>query len=436
MRTGASWRSSESPRINFSTNQFEIRDVTRVREIRYTIGETWDTEISEHRIYPMAGTSIEEDWVLINAHAVFGFPTGMQDAPIRVRLSYPEAWTLGTSLNPDDDGALVAEGYDHLVDSPVLLGELTVAQTRVATTPVQIYTYSESGGVTSEQILGAMEATLRAAGQFLGEIPVERYTFLYVFENPGPIQGAWEHSTSSEYTFGDLSYSDRLGKSLTDIAAHEFFHVVTPLNIHSEIIENFNFETPVPSEHLWLYEGVTEWAAGAMQLRSGLITPEEYLESMLAKIRVDRRFDTDYSLSKLALTSYTDEGQRQYPNIYQRGAVVGALLDIRLLDLSDGRHGLQTLIRELLQRFGKGNPFPEDGLFHIIAEMTHPEIADFVARYVRAAEPLPIGEYYAKLGIRFVEDEQGKPVGFEIDPRPTDRQRMLREAWLTGSSER
>jgi hypothetical protein len=58
---------------------------------------------------------------------------------------------------------------------------------------------------------------------------------------------------------------------VTDIAAHEFFHVVTPLNIHSEIIEHFNFVmTPVPSRHLWLYEGTTEWAAHAMQLRAGL----------------------------------------------------------------------------------------------------------------------------------------------------------------------
>ena len=63
-------------------------------------------------------------------------------------------------------------------------------------------------------------------------------------------------------------FTDSVGRFVTDIAAHEFFHIVTPLNIHSEIIEHFNFVTPVPSQHLWLYEGTTEWAAHAMQFRS------------------------------------------------------------------------------------------------------------------------------------------------------------------------
>ena len=45
-------------------------------------------------------------------------------------------------------------------------------------------------------------------------------------------------------------------------------------------------------------------------------------------------------------------------------------------------------------------------------------------------EQLPIKEYYAKLGIRLVEDAEGRPVRFEIDPNPTPEQRRLREAWL------
>ncbi|MFQ5890553.1 MAG: peptidase [Gemmatimonadota bacterium] len=414
-----------------STNQWRIHDASRVREIRYTIAETWDTPVEEHRVYPMAGTSMEDDHVLLNPHAVFGFPSGLQDAPIRLHLSYPEDWKLGTALDPDPEGAFVAEDYDELVDSPVLMGRLTVARTEVSGVPVEIYTYSKSGGVTSKQLLGAMDPMLHAAGDFLGRLPVDRYTFLYLFEDPGRSQGAWEHSQSSEYTFVDLRYSERVGRLLTDIAAHEFFHVVTPLNIHSEIIENFNFITPVPSEHLWLYEGVTEWASDAMQLRSDLKSPEEYLRAVLTKMRNDARFDAGYSLSELALSSYTDEGQRQYANIYERGALVAGLLDIRLLELSDGKRGLQTLMRELVQRFGKGKPFPEAEFFDVITEMTYPEIGDFLARYVRRAEPLPIKEYYAKLGIRLVEDEKGDPTGFEIDPKPTERQQRLREAWLT-----
>jgi predicted metalloprotease with PDZ domain len=270
---------------------------------------------------------------------------------------------------------------------------------------------------------------LQAAGRFLGKLPVDRYTFLYHFEDKGA--GAWEHSFSSEYVLPEAPYTDSVGRQVTDIAAHEFFHVVTPLNIHSEIIEHFNFVTPVPSQHLWLYEGTTEWAAQKMQLEGGLKTPEQYLQTVITKMRVDRAaFDTSYSLRELALTSYSDSGQKQYANIYQRGAVTAGLLDLRLLDLSGGRQGLRDLILALTHKYGKRRAFPESTFVDTLVAMTHPEIRDFFDRYVWDSQRLPVAEYYEKLGIRLVSDSLGRPDHFEIDPHPSERQALLREAWL------
>jgi hypothetical protein len=41
-----------------------------------------------------------------------------------------------------------------------------------------------------------------------------------------------------------------------------------------------------------------------------------------------------------------------------------------------------------------------------------------------------VADSYAKLGIRLVEDAQGRADHFEIDPHPTPRPELLREAWL------
>jgi predicted metalloprotease with PDZ domain len=413
-----------------ATNQWRISDPDRARVVRYSIAETWDTPVDENNVYPMAGTSIEEDHVLINAHAVFPYPTGMQDAAIRVYLTYPAEWEMGTPLDPDADGALLADDYDHLVDSPILLGRLSFAETEVAGAPVTIYTYSKTDQITSEQLLGSMDSILVAAGEFLGELPVDRYTFLFHFEDNQGAMGAWEHSYSSEYVLVERPYSERYGTIIADIAAHEFFHVVTPLNIHSEIIQNFNFVTPVPSEHLWLYEGTTEWASDAMQLRGGLKSPDAYLAGVAQKMRADKFFDESYTLSQLALTSFTPEGQQQYANIYQRGALVAGLLDIRLLELSGGEYGLQELVLDLAEKFGKDQPFPEDEFFDIVVEMTYPEIGEFFEMYVKNAEPLPMAEYYGELGIEIEYDDRDRP-SFVVDPEPTDAQRALRDAWLS-----
>ena len=412
-----------------SVNQWKLGDAPRVRTLRYTVAETWDTKVDRHQVYLMCGTSMEKDHVLINPHAVIGYPTGMQTRPIRLRVKYPASWMVGTALERDRGGAYLAEDYDQLVDSPILLGRLTEARTRVTGVPVQIFTYSKTDRIKSAQLLGAMHGMLQAAGRFLGRLPVDRYTFLYHFEDSSA--GAWEHSLSSEYVFPESEFTDSLGRYLTDIAAHEFFHVVTPLNIHSEIIEHFNFVTPVPSQHLWLYEGTTEWAAHTMQLRTGLKSPEDYLSTVIQKMQTDRAgFDSTYSLRDLALTSYSDSGQRQYGNIYMRGALTAGLLDIRLLELSGGTRGLQDLIGDLTRKYGKRRAFPEATLVDTLVAMTYPEIRDFFDRYVWESERLPIAEYYGKLGIRLVEAPDGTPVRFDIDSAPTPAQRALRDAWM------
>jgi predicted metalloprotease with PDZ domain len=412
-----------------SVNQWRLSDAPRVRTLRYTIAETWDTKVDRHQVYLMCGTSMEQDHVLINPHAVIGYPTGMQARPIRLRVRYPAAWKAGTALARDRGGAWLAEDFDHLVDSPILLGRLTEARTTVTGVPVEIYTYSKTDKIKSAQLLGAMDDMLQAAGRFLGKLPVDRYTFLYHFEDRPA--GAWEHSLSSEYVLAESEFTDSVGRYVTDIAAHEFFHIVTPLNIHSEIIEHFNFVTPVPSQHLWLYEGTTEWAAHAMQLRSGLESPEDYLKTVIQKMQIDRaNYDSSYSLRDLALTSYTDSGQTQYGNIYMRGALTAGLLDIRLLELSGGARGLQDLIADLTRKYGKHRAFPESSLVDTLVAMTSPEVRPFFDRYVWESERLPIGEYYGKLGIRLVERPDGTPVRFELDSAATPAQRALREAWL------
>ena len=371
-----------------------------MREIRYTIAETWDTQVKEHRIYRMCGSSLEADHALLNGQTILGYPQGMQNAPLRLKINYPSAWQAGSALTPDAQGYYHAKDYDQAVDSPILLGRLTQATTKLGDAEVALYCYSKTDQIKAEPLLGAMQKMLGAAQSFLVQLPVKRYAFLYHFEDQS--QGAWEHSYSSEYTLKEMPLTPEYAQSITDMAAHEFFHIVTPLNIHSEIIEHFNFVQPTGSQHLWLYEGTTEWAAHMMQLRGGLITLDDYLNTLRDKVAYDhQRADTTYSLKKLGLNSLTDEGQAQYGNIYQRGAMTAALLDLRLLELSGGKRGLREVLLELAKQYGPSKPISEQSFFDDFTKATYPEIRDFFTRYVENAEPLPLQEYYSKVGVRY-----------------------------------
>ena len=425
-------RTVSSTRV--STNQWRVAAPRRVRAIRYRVHDTWHTPIEEFRVYPMAGTAIEGEHALLNWQAIIGFPLTQQGSRFRVRVLRAGDWQVATALR-EVDGTFEAPSFDALVDSPMLMGRLTTQSTCVTGVPVQIAVYSPTNKITATQLGDAMRGMLQAAGRFLGALPVDRYAFLFDFAPvaQGDATGAWEHAYSSEYTLPEEPYTTEVGDRITWMAAHEFFHIVTPLHLHSEIVEHFNYQHPVPSRHLWLYEGVTEWAAQKLRQEGGLESTEDYLAELAAKARRDRQnYDTTYSLTDLARTSYTAAGARQYANIYMRGALVAGLLDIRLLELSGGARGLKSLVLDLSRDYGVTRPFPEDSLIDIVVARTHPEIRDFFSRWVEGAQPLPLREYYGKLGIAVETNEHGVPTRFALAADATPEQLRLREAWLRG----
>lgn len=406
-----------------STNQWRIDTPTRAYRISYQVLETFDTPVDEHPIYAMAGTSIEEDHVLLNTSIVIPYPSGLKERDYYISLSYPEHWSVGTAFPAHASAMYQASDFDHLSDSPILLGEMNTSSTTVDNTQIHVHVYSAGKTITSSQVLRDVEQVLLDARAFLKTLPTDRYDFLYHFGDVNA--GALEHSKSSVYVLQDRPYSPSLGAGLKSISAHEFFHIVTPLNIQSEIIADFNFAVPIPSQHLWLYEGVTEWASDFMQFRNGSMTLDVLLGELKRKLEVNASYDPSYSLVDISTQSYTKEGNSQFINIYHRGAFVISLLDIRLLELSDGKKGMREVILELINRFGPNRPFSETDFFDTLVRMTYPEIENFINDYIKGTKALPIQSYYAKIGVRY----DASDVRFTPMENLSTAQKKLFDAW-------
>jgi predicted metalloprotease with PDZ domain len=273
------------------------------------------------------------------------------------------------------------ENYDQLVDSPIMYAKADTAIIKVANTEVLISSYSPHGKIKAKEIASTVRDVLMAQKEFLGgKLPVEKYAFLFYWtDKQVRSMGALEHSYSSVYHMPETSI-DRISGYLKDFVAHEFFHIVTPLTIHSEEIHHFDFNEPKMSRHLWLYEGVTEYFAQTVQVKYNLLTRDEYLAEMRQKMLIADRFldevpFTDISLG--ALDKYAD----QYYNVYQKGALIGLCLDVKLRALSKGEYGIQNLIADLSKQYGKSKAFLDEELFATIATLTYPEIGDFLGTF-------------------------------------------------------
>lgn len=395
-----------------STNSWKISDVERLSKIQYDVEDTFDADITEHQVIPMGGTGINDDYIVLNTFSVVGFFEGLQSLPVKMKLDYNPNWIIGTSLNLDDEGYYTAESYDYFADSPILLGKLTTAKTMVNDIEVGVYVYSPDSTRNANSVLQIADSVLQALGKYIGYSPVKNYNYLICFLDEETFQtvgfmgaGALEHSYSSLFVYPGFA---NLGVGLKDDLAHEFLHILTPLNLHSNLIDPFNFEIPTASEHLWLYEGVTEWGSDISQMRGGTMTMEQYLKKLSNKITNSKHFRQDISLTEMSRDVYSDIITMEFLNFYEKGAVTAAMLDIRLLELSNGTRGLREVFLDLLEEYGKNKPFPEDDFFEIFVENTYPEIQEFIEDYIEGTKPLPYQEYMAKLGFKYVAQRPSK----------------------------
>ena len=384
-----------------NVNQYVIYNAKSLSKIQYRVEDSYDTNIKEFPIYSGAGSNLENDNAVINGQMVFGYFQGYQENPVTVNFNYPKDWLVGTAL-PTEAGNYFAEDYDRLVDSPIIFGDLTKFTLEISDTKVDVYCYSQNKVITASIIADTLEHIVKAVEKFLGALPVKHYAFLFHFrkETEG---GALEHSYSSYYTYTEDDVSSLL-KDIASTAAHEFCHIVTPLHIHSDITEHFNFEKPVASRNLWFYEGITSWMSHMSRLRGGVLSENFFFDKILSGDlnTSSNYFDSSVSLIESSLGCY-DKYEWEWHNVYYRGQVLGILIDLRIFELSGYKFGFRDVINKMLKEYGTKS-FPDEKLFEIIEEFSYPEIRDMLERYVSGTDALPVKEILSRIGYDYLPE--------------------------------
>jgi predicted metalloprotease with PDZ domain len=387
------WTSKDS-------NTWTIQDATKLNRITYKVNDSFDAYGKGNPIFEPAGSNIQRDTnYLINSFAYVGFFESQTELPYILNVKHKPGFYGGTALIDQDPSSTMDEyrfpDYHELADNPIMYAAADTASVMVGATQVLISLYSPNKTISAKFLAGQLDTLLQAQGKYLGgKLPVNKYAFIiYLTEKDGGISGgvgALEHSYSSVYFMPEVP-PEQFAAKFRDFASHEFFHIVTPLNIHSKEIQYFDFSNPKMSEHLWLYEGTTEYHAHQVQVKYNLISREEYLDVLRGKISISRQYFNDTVPFTVMSTNILDQYKDEFFNVYQKGALIGMCLDLKLLSLSNGRYGIQKLIADLSSYYGKGRPFEDDELFNKIAEVSHyPEIRAFFSKYVEGNTPIPM----------------------------------------------
>lgn len=406
---------------NISTNKWIIKDATKLDKITYWMEDSFDEfdGYGSNKLFEPGGMSIEaeNDVYVMNTFGFVGYVDGYKFNPYTLTIIHDQEIQGATSLKKeaysDTSDTYTAANYNFLADAPIMYSKPDIVSKKIAGADILVSVYSPNKVLSAADVMDNVDELMEAQAKYLGgELPVDRYAYLiYLFDSPtiSGSYGALEHSYSSLYTLPEMD-PERISQTVKDVAAHEFFHIVTPLNIHSEEIHNFNYIEPEMSQHLWLYEGVTEYASQHVQIKYDLYDMEDFLSEMRNKMNQQEQYNVDIPYTEFSANILEPKNERRYGDVYAGGALIAWCLDLTIIKSTNGQKDLQSVLRELSKQYGPMKAFKDEELFNEIEKITTPEVGDFLRTYVGGDEKLPYTEILGWAGIRYLPESDEKVI--------------------------
>ncbi|MEQ3664337.1 MULTISPECIES: peptidase M61 [unclassified Olleya] len=412
------YKGTELPTVKVDTNTWTIANATQLDYITYNANDTFDQEVTGgiggEAPFSPAGTNIEPTNYVLNLHGFIGYFDNLKDSQYSLDVTAPADFKRTSALQEtgktvSKDGKLAtssyfAPRYFDITDNPMFYGDLDVEEFQVGDIKIVLSVYSPNKVHSAASIKEVMQKMMQAQKTYLGDVNSTPRYDIYLYLSEGKPEspkgfGALEHHTSTVVVLEEDMPFEALAESMIDVVSHEFFHIVTPLSVHSEDVHYFDYNQPTFSKHLWMYEGVTEYFATLFQVDQGLIDSEEFYGDILGKIQTSANLDDSMSFTVMSENVLDEPYAPQYYNVYMKGALIGMCIDIILREESNGNRGILSLMKELSNKYGKNKPFEDDKLIEEITAMTYPSVGEFLNTHVVGGTPIDYSVYFKKVGL-------------------------------------
>jgi predicted metalloprotease with PDZ domain len=346
---------------------------------------------------------------------------GRADQPHHVQIDAPEGWRASTGLRQGEaPGSFVARDYDELIDSPFEIGTHRLLTFEVEGVPHEIALWG-SGNEDAQQLVDDTRRIVEATrAHFDGPLPYERY--LFIVQLADGLYGGLEHRNSvtnllDRWTFRPArSYERFLG-----LTSHEYYHVWNVKRIRPAPLGPFDYQRENYTRQLWVAEGITSYYDNLILARSGLISPDRYLETLADDI-LALQSQPGRAVQTLAQSSFDawikfyrpdEQSINSSISYYLKGSLVALALDMAIRAGTDGARSLDDVMRYLYtevyggadqSRFYDAGAFAEDGGFLAAVESVAGDAGgryrELLRRAVETTEELDYDTALAAVGLR------------------------------------
>jgi predicted metalloprotease with PDZ domain len=340
----------------------------------------------------------------------------------------PEGWRVAVELGAAGAAAghhssdYVASSYDALVDAPVEIGQFDEFRTEAGGRPIRIVVHGDSGD--RSRLVESIKRIVDYDVSLMGGAPFREYLFLFHVGNTFG-GGGMEHMNCT-------AISADVPAQLPSYSAHEFFHAWNVKRIRPQTLEPVDYTKEMWTRSLWFAEGVTNTYGAYALLRTGLWSTQQFYGNLAEQIgelqsRPAHRWQ---SVEQSSLDSWYEKYSlytrpEESISYYNKGQIVGVLLDILIRDRTDNRAGLDDVLRALNEEYPKAGRFYNESealravmenVIHKRAPSADADLGDFFSRYVSGTDEIPYSDFLVLAGWTLRDTSQHRAaLGFTIN---------------------
>jgi len=422
---------------------------TKVTKNRWHIESRGKEIVAGYDLYAneltVRASHLDAAHAFITGSSIFMYVDGLRCAPVEVDLNPPPGWMVATGLEKvrGRNHRYCAKNYDELIDAPIEMGRFELSSFTVNGVNHRVVTCGRAE-YDRRRFLRDLTRVVKEVIGFFGEVPYEEYLFIIHFVESGG--GGLEHRNSTACNIPRHMFSNEKDyHKVITLLTHEFFHTWNVKRIMPEGFLSYDLEKETYSKLLWVMEGFTSYYDTIIPCRAGIYPAKRMLEMYADTIKTyirtpGRKVETLEEASFDAWIKYYKPDENT-PNVsisyYNKGAVVGLILDLYIRRETGNRRSLDDVMRYLWKEYGAaGKGIKEEEIQGIMEKVTGLDLTRFFDSYIRGTKEIRYNDFLGVAGLAFrpqkrSEDEEGKGY-LGIDIRTSGDRVFVRHVYTGG----
>ena len=354
---------------------------------------------------------LNSDMAHANLASILGYAPERQRAPASLEIVPAASWKVACSLAPAAEPSRFEAGdFDTLADGIFLAGAWTEVAFDEGATHYRLV-FSRKPDFKDRKVEDDVRKIVRQSAAVFGDVPFDRYLFLFLTESDGG-RGGIEHLFGTSICLPLDSFEEREAyKKFLGVTAHEFVHAWNVKRMRPAGLGPFDFTKETPTHNLYVAEGFTTYYGGLASVREGAVTREEYFKNLAEGLVIDRE-NAGIRAKSLEDQSWDWWLDSSIPYLtfrtnYSRGSLVALVLDLTIREATRGQRSLDDAVRALYRRTGRrATGYTDAELREALAKDGVPGIDKRLDAMVKTPGGLDVAAALAGVGVEVVPDPE------------------------------